>query len=116
MPGSGTARQAIATSAATAARTATARDRRATTIAAATSSPPESTVSVETCAYGSAATARAHTTKYAASHPSSQLSSAATSGTNGWSAADRRPMPNSGATTGAAIAFAITEYAGTEPN
>ena len=75
--------QASATRATTAARTATARDRRATTIAAATSSPPESTVSVETLRVRQRRDARAHTTRYAASHPSSQLSSAATSARTG---------------------------------
>ncbi len=106
MPGSGAARHAMATNPMAAAIIAIIRDRRAMTIVAASPTPAVSTASVETFAYGRADTARAQTTRYAASHPSSQLSSAATSGTSGWSTAERSPMPSNGATTGAAIAFA----------
>ena len=114
--GSGAARQAIATSPAAAKTTASVLDLLPRAMAAARPAVMSNTGAAESCAYGIEATALAQSTRYAASQPSSHTSSAATSGTTGWTAAASRPSPSSGATTGAAIALAITEYAGTEPN
>src|SRR6266542_3030148 len=69
-----------------------------------------------TWANGSPPTRRAQAARYAAHQPASHDSARAPAGKNGWTTAPASASPSSGATTGAASAFAGTERTGTAPN
>src|SRR6188472_3722108 len=77
---------------------------------------PTSAVRAGTAAYGSPPMSRAHPARYAASQPFSHASAAASGGATGATIAVTSAIPRSGATTGAASAFAGIEYTGITPN